>query len=222
MHNKRVFLIVLSVTVLLVVIATGLIGILSKNSLIHANDPFANTGSPLDSQYPDPSNQNALPDSVKVTSNGETVLLRASVREGDQIYECQASTTDPSGFAWKFQAPFASLKADNGANVIHSMDPSWLYTEDGSEVKGKVGQYTNPDGTVAPAHATPDANFIPWLRLDVTEHTGNSGLFSRVDQIQRLYTAGGNAPRDGCDQNAAHNHIIQSVGYTAEYVFWGH
>src|SRR5437764_10662286 len=141
MPNKRVFLIILCVAVPLIVIATGLIGILGKNLIIHVSDSSANTGSHLDSQnhqgqdfhYPDPSNQKALPDSVKVTAHSETVLLRASVKEGDQIYECQANATDPSGFAWKLQAPFAILNADNGTNVIHSTDPSWLYTQDGSE-----------------------------------------------------------------------------------------
>jgi hypothetical protein len=210
-QTKRTFFIVVSTVVLLVVVAAGLVGILSQH-LAHAKDPV----------YPDPSNQANLPDSVKVTSQDETVLLRASVEEGSQIYECQASTTDPSGYAWKLQAPFALLKADNKTNVIHSTDPTWLYTEDGSEVEAQVGQYTKPDGTVVAASATPDANSIPWLRLTVTVHRGTVGLFSRVDQIQRLYTAGGKAPKDGCNRDAANDHLIQSIAYTAEYVFWGH
>jgi len=158
---------------------------------------------------------------VKVTGSGETVLLRAAVTEGNQIYECQASTTDPSGFAWKFQAPFAFLKADNGTNVIHSTGPVWLNTEDGSIIQAKVGQYTDPSGTVVAASATPNADAIPWLRLDVTNHTGNFGLFSNVDQVQRLYTTEGKAPTGGCNQEAANKHTIQQVEYTAEYVFWG-
>jgi Protein of unknown function (DUF3455) len=228
-RNKRIFPIVLIGAMLLAVIATSMVAILCKDLTVHTSNPLANIGSLLNSQnhqdqdfrYPDPSDQSNLPDSVKVTGHDETVLLRASVREGDQIYECQASTTDPSGYAWKFQAPFALLNADNGTNVIHSTDPTWLYTEDGSEVKGKIGQYTNPDGTVVPSTATPDANSIPWLRLNVTEYRGNSGLFSKVDQIQRLYTGGGQAPKDGCNRDAANEHVIRSVKYTAEYVFWG-
>ncbi|GHO93637.1 hypothetical protein KSF_036850 [Reticulibacter mediterranei] len=172
--------------------------------------------------YPDPTNQDKLPESVKVKGDGLTVLLRAPVVEGSQIYECQASTTDASGFAWKFQAPFAFLKADDGTNVIHSTGPAWLYTQDGSIVLAAVGKFTDSTGATVPASATPDAKSIPWLRLDVTEHKGSTGLFSKVEQIQRLYTKGGIAPSFGCNQDDAKHHVTQSVNYTAEYVFWGH
>ena len=232
MLNKRIFLIftiIVSSVVLLTVITAGLIEVFSKME-VHASDSVVHGGSSVNSQqeqernfpFPDPSKQDSLPDSVKVTTNGEKVLLRASVTEGSQIYECQASASDPNSFAWKLQAPFALLRADNGTNVVHSTDPTWLFTRDGSEVKGKVGQYTSPDGTIVPATATPDANSLPWLRVDVTEHRGNSGLFSNVDEIQRLYTSGGIAPSASCDRAAANDHVIMTVAYSAEYVFWGH
>lgn len=172
--------------------------------------------------YPDPTNQNALPASVKVTGQGETVLLRAAVVQGYQMYECQASTTNASGFAWKLQAPFAVLKADQGTNVLHSTGPTWLYTQDGSEIRATVGKFTTTKESVVPASATPDTTAVAWLRLDVTEHHGNHGLFSNVDQVQRLYTRGGTAPSSGCNRDAANQHVIQPVSYTAEYVFWGH
>jgi hypothetical protein len=172
--------------------------------------------------YPDPTNQDKLPESVKVKGDGLTVLLSAPVVQGSQIYECQASTTDASGFAWKVQAPFAFLKASDGRNVIHSTGPAWLYTLDGSIVLAAVGKFTDSTGATVPASATPDKKSIPWLRLDVTEHKGSTGLFSNVEQIQRLYTKGGIAPTTACNQDAANRHVIQSVNYTAEYVFWGH
>jgi hypothetical protein len=172
--------------------------------------------------YPDPTNQNALPESVKVTGAGETVLLRASVVQGYQMYECQVSTADASGFAWKLQAPFAVLKADQGTNVLHSTGPSWLYTQDGSEVRAAVGKFTTAKGSVVPASATPDAKAIAWLRLDVTQHQGNNGLLSNVDHIQRLYTRNGKAPSSGCNRDVANQHVVLPVSYTAEYVFWGH
>lgn len=227
MRKKYLFLLVISGALLLALILAGLISILSQDSKTHVGGPAPTQAAHLSQKtptfnYPDPTNQDAVPAVVRAGGNGETVLLRTSVTEGRQIYECQASTTDPSGFAWKLQAPFAFLKADNGTNVIHSTDPTWLYAEDGSEVKAKVGQFTNPDGTIVSRSATPDANSIPWLLLDVTEHQGGKGLFSRVDQIQRLYTVGGKAPSGGCNQDAANNHVIQSVGYVAEYVFWGY
>jgi hypothetical protein len=171
--------------------------------------------------YPDPTNQSALPASVKVTDKGETVLLRAPVTEGYQIYECQASSTAKSGFAWTLQAPFAFLKADAGTNVIHSTGPAWLYTQDGSEIIAALGKFTSAKGSVVPASATPDAKSVAWLRLNVTQHLGKSGLFSNVEQVQRLFTHGGIAPSSGCNQDAANHHVIQPVSYTAEYVFWG-
>jgi hypothetical protein len=191
---------------------------LPQNGLLHAPQAFS---FPKDGGYPDPTNQDALPESVKVTGAGESVLLRAAVAEGYQIYECQASTTDPSGFPWKLQAPFAFLKTDEGTNILHSTGPSWLYTQDGSEVRAAVGKFTTANGSVVPASATPDAKTIPWLRLDVTDHRGNAGLFSKVDHIQRLYTGSGKAPSSGCNRDTANHHVIQPVSYTAEYVFWG-
>jgi hypothetical protein len=171
--------------------------------------------------YPDPTNQSALPASVKVTGTGETVRLSASVSKGYQIYECQVSKTASSGFAWILEAPFAFLKADNGTNVIHSTGPTWLYTLDGSIIQGAVGKFTSANGSVIPASATPNANSIPWLRLDVTAHQGTAGLFSNVNEVQRIYTVGGIAPSSGCDQASAKQHVIKPVPYTAEYVFWG-
>jgi hypothetical protein len=202
--------------------AVALIGILSGTLVTNARDFTSANRSHPSSQDSDPANQDALPDSVKVTGQGEKVLLDVHTTEGYQIYECQASTTDPSGFAWTFQAPFAILSADDGTNVIHSTGPLWLYTQDGSKVEGKVGQFTAPDGKVVPASATPNADAIPWLRLDVTNHLGNTGLFSQVDQIQRLHTEGGKAPNRVCNSETANKHVIVSVPYQAEYVFWGH
>ncbi len=229
MRKKYLFLLLIGSALLLALILAGLINILRQDSSTHVSKPAPTQVSHLNQKtptpvfnYPEPTNQDALPAIVRAGGNGETVLLRTFVTEGRQIYECQASTTDPSGFAWKLQAPFALLKADDGTNVIHSTDPTWLYAKDGSEVKAKVRQLTNSDGTLVSTSATPDANSIPWLLLDVTDHQGGKGLFSRVDQIQRLYTVGGKAPSGGCNQNAANNHVIQSVGYVAEYVFWGY
>src|SRR5579864_747834 len=154
MPKKRIILIIVSSVLLLTIIAVGMIAMLNKNSTAQGSHPTSTpiltNGSLLSGQqnqtpstkYPDPTKQDGLPDSVKVVCQSESVLLRASVTEGYQIYECQASTTDPSGFAWKLQAPFAILKADDGTNVVHSTDPTWLYTGDESEVKANVGQFT--------------------------------------------------------------------------------
>lgn len=222
MQKKRNFLFIRKRRLLLACMIVALIGILCESLTSCANEQTSTNTSSLYSQNSNPADQDVLPDSVKVTGQSEKVLLDTHVTTGNQIYECQASTTNPSGLAWALQAPFALLEADDGTNVIHSTGPTWLYTQDGSRVEGKVGQFTTPDGKVVPASATPDANAIPWLRVDVTNHLGNTGLFTRVDQVQRLHTVGGIAPKDACDRETANKHAIKSVPYQADYVFWGH
>jgi len=221
MQKKRTILSVLRGTILFTLMAFVLIVIPSADSRVHASlfMPMPITGAFR--HYPDPKNQDALPDSVKVIGNGETVLLRSAVTLGYQIYECQTSKTAPGSFAWNLQAPFALLEADDNTNVVHSTGPSWLYTLDGSQIKAKVGEYNNTDRTVIPASVTLDASSIPWIRLDVTNHLGSDGLFSRVDHVQRLYTEGGKAPTEECNLKNKELHAIREVPYTAEYVFWG-
>jgi hypothetical protein len=45
-----------------------------------------------------------------------------------------------------------------------------------------------------------------------------TGTFSKVTYIQRVDTAGGKAPSDGCDQ--AHADAEARVDYTAYYYFY--
>ena len=69
--------------------------------------------------------------------------------------------------------------------------PEWQ-TLDGTYAVGrKVLAYT-PDG---------GSGSIPWLLLGATS-TGGSGTLSGTTYVQRLNTAGGNAPCTGCDQGA--------------------
>jgi len=168
-----------------------------------------------------PEKQVGVPDIVKVTGN-KKVVYAAPVTDGIQIWECVAvaKTVNPSGFDWKNQAPFAFLKGDDGTNVIHSTDPTWLYTLDGSEVKAKVSKSTGKDGKQVDAKVIVDANSIPWLRLDVTQHVGPDGLFTPVTEIQRTNTVGGKKPTDKCDAHVAMMHPIKRVPYKADYVFW--
>jgi hypothetical protein len=179
--------------------------------------------------YPDPMDQSALPAAVRVNtdSNGdgdtdESVLVSASVDEGYQVYECQTSSTSSTGYAWTLQAPYTILRTSNGNVILHSTGPSWFYTPDGSMVVGATGTYTDANGNTSPASATPNASAIPWLRVDVKTHLGKTGLFNNVNEIQRLYTTGGLAPKTTCNQSVANKHQLFSSPYTAEYVFWGH
>ena len=83
--------------------------------------------------------------------------------------------------------------------------PWWESTKDGSRIRGG-------NAVSAPS---PDANSIPWLRLEVLEHAG-SGVFTPVTYIQRLNTEGGVGPTGACKTGAQ-----RKVHYTADYYFFG-
>src|SRR5437899_270188 len=146
-----------------------------------------------------------IPDNLKVP-DGE-VLLFTAVGEGVQIYNCTPSATDASQFAWTFKEPKATLFDDDGSVVAtHYGGPTWEAT-DNSKVVGKVV-----------AKTTPNLDAIAWLLLEVASHEG-SGLLSKVTHIRRLYTTGGVAPTDGCDQ--LHKDGEVRVDYTSLYAFYG-
>ena len=143
-----------------------------------------------------------VPDAIQAPA-GEEVVLYAHAT-GWQVYACQAAADGK--FAWVLKAPEAELR-DRADKVIgkHSAGPTWKL-KDGSEVKGK-----------ATAHIDAlDADSIPWLRVEVVEHSGK-GLLSNVTTIQRVHTQGGQPPADGCD--AAHPAAEARSRYTADYYF---
>jgi hypothetical protein len=75
-------------------------------------------------------------------------------------------------------------------------------------------------GVVAVVVARADApapGAIPWLLLKARTNTGR-GIFSNITYIQRLETAGGVAPTDGCDRSATG--AERAVPYTATYAFY--
>jgi hypothetical protein len=127
---------------------------------------------------------------------------------GVQIYMCIAKTT-PTGtaYTWTFVAPSANLLNDEGKLVgTHFIGPTWQGNDGSSVVGAKV------------AGASVDPSAVPWLLLQATSHSAESGRFDDVTSIQRLSTVGGNAPADGCD--SSHVGSIAQIPYTAEYVFY--
>jgi hypothetical protein len=72
-------------------------------------------------------------------------------------------------------------------------------------------------GALQQQAASPDPGAIPWLLLKAKSNEG-TGTFSKVTYIQRVDTAGGKAPSDGCDQ--AHADAEARVDYTAYYYFY--
>jgi hypothetical protein len=137
------------------------------------------------------------PAAVSVTG-AKTIATFQGV--GAQVYECKAG--NDGKLAWSFREPIAAL-IDNGKTVgRHYAGPTWEDI-DGSKIVAKASG--NAPGATA--------DDIPWLKLDVTKHTGR-GLLSKVTIVQRLNTSGG-VLSGGCDK--AGN--FKSVAYTATYVF---
>ena len=134
---------------------------------------------------------------------GEQLLLQVHAK-GDQVYICQEGVTQ---FAWALKAPDAQL-FDKDGKVFgkHFAGPSWE-ANDGSRVKGKA---------VANV-ASPDADSIPWLLVNIVGHEG-SGVLSRATSIQRINTKGGKASASGCDAGHAGQEL--RVAYSADYLFY--
>lgn len=123
---------------------------------------------------------------------------------GTQVYTCKSGESGPS---WTLKGPDALLFDASGKLVAkHYAGPTWK-ANDGSSVRGKV---------LANAPA-PRPNAVPWLLLSAADHEGN-GIMSKVENIQRLHTAGGKAPAVGCDSAHIGNDI--SVHYQADYYFY--
>ena len=120
--------------------------------------------------------------------------------EGAQIYECKSNAGGT--LAWQFREPIATLILNDRTVGHHSAGPAWAFN-DGSAITGRIV-------ASAPGATRRD---IPWLRLDVTSHSGN-GELSGVTNVQRINTRGG-AMAGSCHRPGA----FLSVPYSADYVF---
>ncbi|MGA8298639.1 MAG: DUF3455 domain-containing protein [Terriglobales bacterium] len=145
-----------------------------------------------------------VPEKIKAPPD-ETVVLRAR-GIGSQIYTCQQGSDGK--YAWTLKAPEAELLDAQGSVIgRHFAGPTWKHN-DGSEVKGKA---------VARVDA-PEPNSVPWLLVAVTDHSGN-GILSRVTNIQRIHTGGGQ-PTAGVNCDAGKLGTEMKSSYSAEYVFY--
>ena len=145
-----------------------------------------------------------VPDKIKPPAS-ESVILRA-LASGSQIYTCQQGVGGKYG--WTLKAPDAELH-DTQGRVIgrHYAGPTWKH-EDGSEVSGKAVARVD----------SPDSNSVPWLLVAASGHSGD-GAFSRVTNIQRIHTHGGQPPGDA-ECNPSKQGVETKSPYTAEYVFY--
>ena len=146
-----------------------------------------------------------VPESLRTTAN--EILSLESRATGVQIYTCTARKDDPSKYEWTLSAPEAELRDVSGRRIgRHYAGPTWE-ADDGSKVIGDVKARDNG----------PDASAIPWLLLVAKSNSGN-GVFAKTTSIQRLDTAGGKAPADGCEVSQAERQM--HVPYTATYYFF--
>ncbi len=147
----------------------------------------------------------AVPENLKAPVT-QIVLLKA-LGKGQQIYTCQARPAAPSKFEWTLKKPQADLFDEHGKKIgKHYEGPTWE-SADGSKVTGEVQER-------APG---PAAGAIPWLLLKAKTHE-SAGAFAGVTYIQRVETAGGAAPTNGCDASQAGKE--SAVDYQAQYYFY--
>lgn len=125
---------------------------------------------------------------------------------GSQIYECR--TGEAGKVAWTFIAPEADLFNDRHEKVgVHGAGPNWA-APDGSKTVGTVK--ARSDGQ--------RPGDIPWLLLSATS-AGGPGKLAAIASVQRIHTAGGAAPAQGCTAPGDAGQRIK-VPYTADYVFF--
>ncbi len=150
-------------------------------------------------------NSEDIPAPLRVSAAG--LSPRHTHGVGVQIYQCRAGKDDAARFEWVLKEPAADLFDKAGKKIgRHYAGPTWE-ADDGSKVVGEV---------VARADS-PDPNAITWLLLSA-KSTSGSGVFGAVRFVQRIHTAGGKAPADGC--SAASMGAEARVSYSADYWFY--
>jgi hypothetical protein len=142
----------------------------------------------------------AIPAAIK-PPNGSRPIGAFVVTKGTQNYTCVVPAGATTGAYTGASVPEAEL-IGTGGRIHHFAGPSWQSERDGSLVTAKKQASADRAGT------------IPELLLQVLTHSG-TGILSKADWINRLYTSGGVAPTGGC----AGGDTV-AVAYKAVYVFW--
>ena len=141
-----------------------------------------------------------------IPPKGQVVLFKLKAA-GVQIYECKAKAGQPGQFEWIFKAPEADLFDEQGKKLgKHYAGPTWEANDRSKVVVKLMGK--------APA---PKDGDIPWLLLKATANEG-SGVFSKVEYVQRVDTDGGIPPAKA---DKAQEGKEVRVDYKATYIFYG-
>jgi len=145
-----------------------------------------------------------VPDKIKAPADEALAMVVAA--KGVQIYECRAGK-DAGSAEWQFVAPEADLFDASGRKIgRHYAGPRWEAL-DGSTIAGTVKERVDASR----------ADAIPWLLL-TAKSVGPEGSFSKMTSVQRVNTAGGNAPSSGCSLASVGQ--IARVPYGADYYFF--
>jgi hypothetical protein len=174
-----------------------------------------------------------VPAAIRVPRGNRAFLEGHGV--GTQNYIClpcpnattpAAACPDDSGFAWILFTPEATLLNDHGKQLItHFFSPNpeengtiratWQDSRDGSTVWGGRA-IVFPDPPIVAQGA------VAWLLLPeagVQEGPTGGDTLTKTTFIQRLNTAGGVAPSDGCARSTDVG-AKAFVPYTADYFFY--
>jgi hypothetical protein len=167
----------------------------------------------------------SVPANLEVPEGNEVFLEGQAV--GTQNYICLPAAT---GLAWKFTGPQATLFLSRRGELEQQITthflsanpaennlprPTWQHSFDSSIVWAKVAASSTDAAYVRPAS-------IPWLLLEAagTAVGPNSGsLLTRTTFIQRVNTAGGIAPQNGCSVSTDVG-AVALVPYTTDYFFY--
>jgi hypothetical protein len=174
-----------------------------------------------------------VPFTLEVEAGNHAFLVGHAV--GTQNYIClpcpnpttaAAQCPDASGFAWLLFTPEATLFTDHGKQLItHFFSPNpaeggtiratWQDSRDSSIVWGGRATASTDARFVA-------ADAVAWLLLPTAgtqEGTTGSDTLTKTTFIQRLNTAGGLAPSEGCS-GLADVGAKAFMPYTADYFFY--
>ncbi|MEO7208715.1 MAG: DUF3455 domain-containing protein [Steroidobacteraceae bacterium] len=138
----------------------------------------------------------------------DQALIKQLHGAGVQVYECQPAKNDPAQFDWVSRGPEANLLTKGGRIVgTHYAGPTWEAGDGSRVVAEAIG-----------SSPSPKPNSIPWLLLKARATAGN-GLFTHVQFILRINTAGGSLPAADCRREQAGQQL--RAAYTADYLFYG-
>jgi hypothetical protein len=162
-----------------------------------------------------------VPANLEVPAGHKAFLIARA--EGTQNYSCLPSGT---GVAWTFFGPQATLFNGKGEQIVtHYLSPNpaengtpratWQHSRDTSAAWAAAIATSSDPAFVA-------EGAIPWLLLRVINVQYGPGWGDRLTEtrfIQRVNTAGGVAPANGCS-------VVADVGkkalvpYSTDYVFY--